>query len=83
MGLYDEFAAFIAGLDARRVAEFQVSDACKERVADLLRREKEAALSAEETSELEQVLQLEHIMRLAKARARQLLVAGTHRETVG
>ena len=78
MGAYDEFAAFIAGLDARRVAQFQISEACKERVWDLLHREKEAALSADETSELEHFLQLEHIMRLAKARARQLLVAGSH-----
>lgn len=43
----------------------------KERVADLLQREKTDNLSPEEKSELEDYLQLEHLMRLAKARASQ------------
>jgi hypothetical protein len=40
-------------------------------VADLVRREKTEGLSADESSELDHYLQLEHIMRLAKARAKK------------
>jgi hypothetical protein len=43
----------------------------KERVAELIHQEKSIGLSAEEKSELDHYLQLEHLMRLAKARARQ------------
>ena len=38
-----------------------------------IHREKTTGLSSEETAELEHYLQLEHIMRLAKARARAYL----------
>ena len=67
---YDEIVAFIAGADPASVASFQASEPTKERVADLIRREKNEGLSAEETEELNSYLQLEHIMRLAKAEAR-------------
>jgi hypothetical protein len=39
----------------------------------LLRRQKSDSLSADETAELNHFLQIEHVMRLAKARARQRL----------
>ena len=39
-------------------------------MADLIQQEKKTGLSLEETAELEHYLQLEHVMRLAKARAR-------------
>jgi hypothetical protein len=39
----------------------------------LIRREKTAGLSADETEELNHYLHIEHLMRLAKARARQHL----------
>ena len=42
-------------------------------IADLIHREKMAELTAEETTELNHYLQLEHLMRLAKARARHHL----------
>jgi hypothetical protein len=42
-------------------------------MAELMHREKTTGLSAEETAELEHYLQLEHIMRLAKARTRAYL----------
>ncbi|HEY3242228.1 MAG TPA: hypothetical protein VGM03_02665 [Phycisphaerae bacterium] len=71
---YEEIIDFIAaGATPDRVAEFQASDAVRERVADLIRREKTSGLSAAETTELSEYLQLEHIMRLAKARARRYL----------
>jgi len=39
----------------------------------LLSREKESSLTLEEKAELDHSLQLEHLMRLAKARAREFL----------
>lgn len=52
---------------------FRPSEAARERVADLLEREKDGELSRDEKSELDHYLQLEHLMRLAKARARDFL----------
>jgi hypothetical protein len=42
-------------------------------VADLVEREKSGGLSRDEASELDHFLEIEHLMRLAKARARQQL----------
>jgi hypothetical protein len=68
---YDEFVEFIvAGTTPQRIADFQPSEESKSRVADLIQREKTGVLTTEERSELDHYLQLEHIMRLAKARAR-------------
>jgi hypothetical protein len=68
---YEEIVDFIAsGPSPQRLMEFRASTTAQDRVADLIQREKEGALGAEEISELEHHLQLEHIMRLAKARAR-------------
>jgi len=68
---YEEIVDFIAaGTTPSRVIAFQPSEEVKARVADLLSREKTAGLSPDESSELNQYLQLEHLMRLAKARAR-------------
>jgi hypothetical protein len=68
---YEELVDFIAaGPSSELVAAFQPSEAIRKRVADLVAREKATGLSAEETSELDHYLHLEHVMRLAKARAR-------------
>jgi hypothetical protein len=45
-------------------------------VADLIEREKEYALSQEERTELDHFMELEHILRMAKAKARQILARG-------
>jgi hypothetical protein len=67
----EEFVDFIsAGPSSELVAAFQPSEAMRAHVADLVAREKSTGLSAEETSELDHYLRLEHVMRLAKARAR-------------
>lgn len=67
---YEEIVDFIAaGTTPSRVAHFQATPETKERVADLIDREKTAGLSPDETSELDSFLKLEHLMRLAKARA--------------
>jgi hypothetical protein len=70
---YDEFVDFIAaGTTPETVATFQVSQATKDRVADLIHREKTQGLSPEEAADLAHYMQLEHVMRLAKARAHTL-----------
>ena len=53
------------------LAAFRPSDQAQQRVAELLAAEKDWNLSRDETAELSHYLELEHIMRLAKARARQ------------
>jgi hypothetical protein len=69
--LYDEIVEFIAsGPSPLAVAEFQVSQSTKDLVADLIHREKTVGLSPDETKALDHFLQFEHLMRLAKARAR-------------
>lgn len=68
---YEEVIDFIAaGTTPSSVVAFQPSEEAKARVADLMHREKTTGLSPEETAELNHYLQLEHLMRLAKARAR-------------
>jgi hypothetical protein len=72
MKAYEEVIEFIAaGTTPDRVVSFRPSTATKERVADLIDREKSTGLLAEEKSELDHYMQLEHLMRLAKARAHQ------------
>ena len=71
---YEEIVEFIAaGTKPETVVAFQASPETKARVSDLITHEKEGTLNPEERSELEQYLQLEHIMRLAKAKAHQKL----------
>jgi len=71
---YEEVIDFIAaGTTPQNVIDFRPSDAAQQRLEDLVAREKEDALSAEEKFELDHYLQLEHLMRLAKARARDFL----------
>ena len=71
---YDEFVDFIAaGTTPSGVIAFRPSAEAKARVADLISREKTSGLNDDETAELNYYMQLEHIMRLAKARARKYL----------
>ena len=48
-------------------------ETAKKQVADLVYREKTTGLTAEEMAELNHYLELEHLMRLAKARTRHYL----------
>jgi hypothetical protein len=74
---YDEFVEFIAsGTTPQSVVDFRPSDETKAKVTELIHRQKTTALTADETAELNQYLQIEHLMRLAKARARQPLSRG-------
>jgi hypothetical protein len=72
--VHHDIIDFIAGgCSPEEVAEFSPSKRARERVAHLLERLKDGLLSPEESSELDQYVELEHIMRMAKARARQQL----------
>ena len=67
---YEEVIEFIAaGTSPSSVITFRPSDAVKERVVDLICREKTVGLSPDEKAELDHYVQLEYLMRLAKARA--------------
>ena len=70
---YEEVVEFIASLSPREVVAFKPSDTARQRVWDLLERQKTAPLPAAERAELDHYLEVEHLLRLAKARARQLL----------
>lgn len=73
---YEEVVDFIAaGPSSGKIVAFRPSEESRLRVADLVRREKVGELSAAEVSELDHYFQLEHLMRLAKARAAQYLDA--------
>ena len=72
MKCYEEVIDFIAsGPSPAAVAAFRLSDATNQRAELLVQRDKGGDLTAGEKSELDHYLELEHIMRLAKARARQ------------
>jgi hypothetical protein len=72
--VYEEVIDFIAaGTTPGNIVNFRPSEETKQRVADLIHREKTAGLTRDETSELDHYIQLEHLMRLAKARARKYL----------
>jgi hypothetical protein len=69
---YEEVIDFIAeGTTPDSIIAFQPSETAKQRVADLIWREKTTGLTSDETSELNHYMELEHLMRLAKARARK------------
>lgn len=74
---YEEIIDFIAaGTTPETVVAFRPSEIVRQRVAELIERSNDANLSTEEQSELEDYLQLEHIMIMAKARAREYTQLG-------
>ena len=73
MKAYEEVAEFIARRGPKEVAEFYPSAETKQRVALLLSKEKTTGLTIEEKRELDHFENLELLMNLAKARARELL----------
>jgi hypothetical protein len=71
---YLEFIDFIAaGTTPEKVVAFRPSSMAQQRVEELIAREKDDRLSPDEQSELDYFFQLEHILRVAKARAEQIL----------
>jgi hypothetical protein len=74
---YFEMIDFIAtGTTPQAVAHFHPSPEAQRRVAELIEREKTAGLSEDEIAELDHFMELEHILRMAKAKARQILACG-------
>ena len=74
---YFEIIDFIAaGTTPNAIAEYRPSAEAQQRVADLIELEKDARLSVEEKAELDHFMELEHILRMAKAKARQMLASG-------
>jgi hypothetical protein len=72
---YEEIIDFIAARSTpEAVVAFHPSESVEQRVAELVERSKAGKISAEDQSELEDYLQLEHIMIMAKARARQHII---------
>jgi hypothetical protein len=75
--VYLEIIDFIAaGTTPEAVAEFRPSREAQQRLATLIEREKADGLSPEEKAEVDHFMDLEHILRMAKARARQILSRG-------
>ncbi len=66
-----------AGASPQNVIAFRPSEAARQRVWDLVARQRTEGLSPEETSELDHYLQLEHIMRMAKARTQRYAVSAS------
>ena len=78
---YEEIVDFIAaGTTPETVVAFHVafhpSESVQQRVEKLVERSKDGSIPADERAELEDYLQPEHIMIMAKARARQLTKLG-------
>ena len=73
MKAYEEVAEFIAQRGPREVAEFKPSAEAGQRARQLLSREKTTGLTPDEPRELDHYEDLELLLNLAKARARQLL----------
>ena len=79
---YQEVVDFIArGSSPEQVLAFRPSAEAKRRVADLIAREKNSALSPDETAELNHYMEVEHLMRLAKAKARDYSEVGAREST--
>lgn len=73
---YDEIVDWLAGgFTPASLVAYRPSEAVRERVAELISRSKNAELAAPEATELAHYLQIEHLLRLAKARARHRLAA--------
>jgi hypothetical protein len=74
---YHEIIDFIAaGTTPQQVINFRPSLQTQKRVEELVDMEREQRASAEEKAELDHFMELEHILRMAKAKARQILASG-------
>ncbi len=68
--IYVELVNFLVAENPERFAHFQTTEKVRERVWELIRREKNGDVTEQEKAELDTYAQLEHVMRLAKAQAR-------------
>lgn len=69
---YEEIISFIMlGKSSEEIVSFKPSEATSNRVSELLHKEKNEGISSDEKSELDHYMLIEHLMRLAKARAKK------------
>ena len=72
--VYLELIDFVAGgTTPEDIVNFRPSVEAQNRVAELIERERQSSLTTEEAAELGHFLELEHILRMAKAKARLIL----------
>lgn len=75
--LYEEVLDFIAsGVTPAAVIGFRPSSHVQQRVAELVEQSEDGSISPQDQSELEDYLMLEHLMIMAKARARRYVSVG-------
>lgn len=74
INIFDELAALLASMDPEKVLAFYASPQAQNRMEELQWKNKESALSEAEKTEMERYLVVEHIVRLAKIRAKQRLL---------
>jgi hypothetical protein len=70
---YEEVADFIAALDPSKLLELKPSKVVQSRVNELINEKSNNGLSSENQYELDRYLALEHLISLAKIRARRYL----------
>lgn len=74
--IFTELADFLVSQPTlEEIADYKVSPGVQQHLDDLLTKNREAGLSAEERLELEKILTVSHVMSLAKTKA-QLKLAG-------
>ena len=71
--VYDDLAQFLASLSPRRVIAYKATPKAQARVNELLEKNRTIGLTEEENAEMERHMTVEHIVRLAKAKALQRL----------
>lgn len=67
--VYNSIADFIASLDPQRVLDLRADEAMQDRLEELIGKEKEEGLDAEEKDELDHYIVIERLVRLAKSKA--------------
>jgi hypothetical protein len=74
---YEGVVDFLASAPSpERILKYKVPPKVQARVSELIERKKKSQLTAEETDELESFLNIEHILRMAKAKAALRLQKG-------
>lgn len=75
LDVFDEFIEFLAGYEPERIINYHPSPKTQQRIERLLFKKHNESLSKKEKYELDYFLMLEHIIRLAKAKALKSLAA--------
>ncbi|MFT5165721.1 MAG: FPC/CPF motif-containing protein YcgG [Saprospiraceae bacterium] len=71
---YNDIVSFmIAGKTPEEIIAFKASDSLNHRMLELISKEKANTISDDEKKELDQYMWLEHLIRLAKTRAKKAL----------